>query len=122
MISLDIFSNKLMQIIPTNGKQKHLVAVSGGLDSMTLLFLLNKLLPGQIHATHCNYQLRGEESKLDEKLVTSFCKAHKIKLHKNKFDTIKEKEISKTGIQETARNLRYSWFEKLRIQYHYEYI
>ena len=45
-----------------------LVAVSGGVDSMVLLDLLRDL-SYIIGVAHCNFQLRGEESDLDQQLV-----------------------------------------------------
>ena len=46
----------------------YLVAVSGGLDSMCLLWVLHKLkLP--LHVLHVNYNLRGTESIEDANLV-----------------------------------------------------
>ena len=51
----------------------YLVAVSGGLDSMCLLWALNKLkLP--LHVLHVNYNLRGTESIEDANLVEDYCK------------------------------------------------
>ena len=52
--------------------KKYLVAVSGGMDSMALLHGL--VVNGyRVAVAHCNYQLRGEDSNADQKLVQDFC-------------------------------------------------
>ena len=48
-------------------KDRYLVALSGGPDSVSLLRVLQNL-NYQIEAVHCNFHLRGEESDRDEKL------------------------------------------------------
>ncbi len=95
-----------------------LVAVSGGLDSMALAELLLKSnCPFAV--AHCNFQLRGAEADLDEELVTNWCAKHNIVLHKIKFQTKQKSEEWKKGTQETARILRYDWFEALRTAHKY---
>jgi len=52
--------------------QKILVAVSGGLDSMVLLALLQRLAGAhrwRLTVAHFNHQLRGKEADADERLV-----------------------------------------------------
>ena len=51
------------------------VACSGGLDSIVLVSVLNKL-KFNISVVHVNYQLRGEDSDLDAQFVETFCKKH----------------------------------------------
>ena len=46
-------------------KDKILIAVSGGRDSIVLLMLLHNL-KFSLEVAHCNYQLREEESNADE--------------------------------------------------------
>jgi len=92
--------------------KKLLVASSGGIDSMVLTHLLSKL-DYQISLAHCNFHLRGKESDLDETFVVQTAKSIQIPHHIISFDTkeyAKEKNIS---IQMAARDLRYTWFEKL---------
>ena len=58
--------------------QKILVAVSGGLDSMALLALLDRLAAAhrwQLTAAHFNHQLRGKSSDADELLVRQQARA-----------------------------------------------
>ena len=95
-----------------------LLAVSGGGDSMVMadLFLESKLI---FAVAHCNFGLRGEASELDEQLVCDWCKANKIKFHCIRFETKKRSQEWKKGIQETARILRYEWFEKIRKENNY---
>ncbi|MGN0001961.1 MAG: tRNA lysidine(34) synthetase TilS [Sphingobacterium composti] len=92
---------------------KILVAVSGGRDSMLLLWLLHKA-NFSIEIAHCNFQLRGDESDADEKLVRDFAEEHSIAFHVKNFDTINYAESNKISIQMAARELRYAWFEELR--------
>jgi tRNA(Ile)-lysidine synthase len=98
-----------------NFPHKHqtvLVAVSGGKDSMALAFLLYQL--GQkIALAHCNFQLRANDSDEDEQLVREWAGNFKIPIHVIKFDTQLEMERRKMGVQETARLLRYQWFQSL---------
>ena len=94
-------------------KEKLLVALSGGADSVALLRILLKL-GYQCIAAHCNFWLRGKESLRDEEFVTQLCKELKVPLYKTNFDTFayaKEKSIS---IEMAARELRYHWFYELK--------
>lgn len=90
-----------------------LVAVSGGKDSMALLTMLHQLgFP--VQAAHVNFQLRATEADQDEELVSAYCKKLGVPVHVVRFDTLAmAKELGKS-IQETARDLRYTWFEKIR--------
>ena len=91
---------------------KIIVAVSGGVDSVVLTDILHCLQFNFIIA-HCNFQLRGDESLRDENFVCSLSKKYNQSVIVTKFNTQKYTEENKTGIQETARTLRYQWFQEL---------
>jgi tRNA(Ile)-lysidine synthase len=95
-----------------------LLAVSGGEDSMVMadLFLKSGIT---FAVAHCNFRLRGKDADLDEKLVHDWCAANNIKFHSVQFDTKQKSQEWKKGIQETARILRYEWFELTRAHYKY---
>jgi tRNA(Ile)-lysidine synthase len=92
--------------------KKYLVAVSGGMDSMALLhgLVVNAY---RVAVAHCNYQLRGEDSNADQKLVQDFCTKWQIDFYTKNFDTLAFMQEHKVGIQEGARMLRYSYFQEL---------
>ena len=54
--------------------------VSGGLDSMVMLYVLAVSLQYRVVAAHVNYGKRGEDSDADESLVRSFCARYDIPL------------------------------------------
>lgn len=93
--------------------KKIIVAVSGGSDSMVLAVLLKKTGSAMIIA-HCNFGLRAAESDGDEALVRNWAEANGVPLFIQKFDTQKILKDEGGNLQETARNLRYEWFEQLR--------
>lgn len=92
---------------------KYLVALSGGADSVTLLWVLHEL-GYQIEACHCNFQLRGAESDRDEQFCVQLCEQLDIPLHRIHFDTRLYAEVHKESIELAARNLRYRYFAQLK--------
>ncbi len=93
---------------------KYLVALSGGADSVSLLLIL-KSLGYQIEAVHCNFHLRGEESDRDERFCVDLCAEESIPLHRVHFETQAYAELHKVSTEMAARELRYKYFEQLRM-------
>ena len=84
-----------------------LLAVSGGIDSMSLLHLAISCNQ-RVQVAHVNYQLRGNDSDLDEKLVANYCKQKGVTAH------IKKTTISSdNNIQLEARKIRYAFFKEV---------
>ncbi|MBK9958974.1 MAG: tRNA lysidine(34) synthetase TilS [Chitinophagaceae bacterium] len=93
-------------------KDKLLVAVSGGVDSIVLCDLLQKC--GYTFAiAHCNFQLRKEESDGDEVFVKLIAERFQRQFFIKKFDTNLYAEANKVSTQVAARELRYQWFAQL---------
>ena len=90
----------------------HLVALSGGADSVALLRILRDL-DYKIEAAHCNFHLRGSESDRDEAFVRQLCDSLGIKLHLIHFDTETYASVHQVSIEMAARELRYGYFRSL---------
>lgn len=98
-----------------------LVAVSGGVDSVALCYLLNSC-GYKIAIAHCNFQLRGEASDGDETFVKTLAKDLGVICHTKRFDTEGYVLEKKLNTQLAARELRYQWFEELRHEFGYKYV
>ena len=92
-----------------SSKDKLLLAVSGGVDSVVLCELC-KQAGYDFSIVHCNFQLRGEESERDERFVKDLGDKYKVEVKVKKFETEKYAAENKLSIQEAARALRYEWF------------
>ena len=68
----------------------------------------------QVHAAHCNFHLRGNESDRDEAFCVEFCERLGVELHRVHFDTRTYADLHKVSIEMAARELRYRWFDQLR--------
>ncbi len=90
----------------------HLVALSGGADSVALLRILRDL-DYKIEAAHCNFHLRGAESDRDEAFVRQLCDSLCIKLHLIHFDTETYALVHQVSVEMAARELRYGYFRSL---------
>lgn len=96
---------------------KYIVALSGGADSVSLLFVLKHLeheLGIGVEAAHCNFHLRGAESVRDEEFCKQLCGRLDVPLHLIHFDTQAYADLHRVSIEMAARDLRYGYFENLR--------
>ena len=89
-------------------KDTILAAVSGGLDSMVMLFCLKNLvkeLDIDLKVVHVNHGIRGAESDADEELVSRQCKSLKLPFYSRRLTGF---EIDSS--EEKLRNARYAEF------------
>ena len=91
---------------------KIVCAVSGGADSMALLwalYLLKEEWDLDLAAAHFNHRLRDEESDRDEAFVRDFCEGYGIPLHVGSGTVIPGKK----GLEAAARDARYAFLSAL---------
>ena len=87
-------------------------AVSGGADSMALLwamYLLKDKLKIHLSAAHFNHHLRGGESDRDEAFVADFCKGYGIDFVAGSGKVVPGEK----GLEAAAREARYAFLRSL---------
>jgi tRNA(Ile)-lysidine synthase len=99
-------------------KDKILLAVSGGTDSVVMCELFHRA-GYAFGIAHCNFGLRGKESDGDETFVKKLSSKYKVTCHTKRFLTAKDAKEKKISIQMAARELRYKWFEEVRSKANY---
>jgi tRNA(Ile)-lysidine synthase len=98
-----------------------LLAVSGGKDSVLMLHLF-KAIGVDVGIAHCNFNLRADEAQRDESFVALLAKNLELPFYVTHFDTKKYAAENKISTQMAARDLRYNWFEEIRVKERYDYI
>ena len=104
-----------------DNKNKILLGVSGGVDSIVLLDIFHNLKIN-FAVAHCNFQLRGDDSKKDQEFVNTLAEKYNSKFYTVNFDTKKYAKDNGISIEMAARDLRYYWFEKIRSDNNFDYI
>jgi tRNA(Ile)-lysidine synthase len=92
-----------------------LVGVSGGIDSSTLLFLLNRIkhdLDLGLAVGHINHRLRGEESERDEVFVKGLADKYGLPCHTARIDVGEYAREQGLSVQHAGRDVRYRYFEE----------
>lgn len=101
-------------VLPRAG-QRVLCAVSGGLDSMCLLFMLDAWCRERdrtVIAAHFNHQLRCGTADRDEEFVRGTCAKWDIPLTVGRGDVRGFAKREGLSIEEAARNLRYGFLRR----------
>jgi tRNA(Ile)-lysidine synthase len=91
-----------------------IAAVSGGIDSVTLLHLLSRIQRKhglRLIVAHFNHQLRGKESDLDEAFARRLATKYGYVSAIGRGDITGLSRKRKISIQEAARELRYRFLE-----------
>lgn len=118
---LQKFEKHIHTNFPYVRDSKLLLAISGGLDSVVLMYLCNQLKLN-ISLAHCNFKLRNEESDLDEEFVKKIAQISSNQIFTTFFHTEKISKQQKSSIQIIARELRYNWFQELVLEHRFDYI
>ncbi|MFN7139532.1 MAG: tRNA lysidine(34) synthetase TilS [Limisphaerales bacterium] len=93
-----------------------LVAVSGGLDSMVLLYGLHELASKhkwQLLVGHFNHQLRGRSSDADERLVSRTAKGLGLEVVVERGNVLAVARQDKISVEMSARKLRHNALSKI---------
>ncbi len=90
-----------------------LLGLSGGADSMALLYVLYRWPGVELEAVHIHHGLRGEEADRDAAFVARQCDTLGVPLTLRRVNVAAAAQQDKTGLEETGRRVRYAVFEEL---------
>ena len=98
-------------------RDKIVLAVSGGPDSISMLNILNnfkkeKILNFDFCVAHVNHMIR-KEAKEDEMFVKAYCEKNDISFYSKSIDVKKLANNNKIGTEEAGRNARYEFFDEI---------
>lgn len=102
-------------------EERILLAVSGGRDSVLMAHLFNEA-GFNFGIAHCNFNLRGEESKKDEQFTSDLAAEFDVPSFSTAFDTVDYSQQRHISTQMAARDLRYQWLEEIRHDFDFQYI
>lgn len=92
------------------------VALSGGADSVALLYVLNSIKEKYnltLYACHLNHLIRGDEADADEQFVVGLCDKLGIELYVRRVDVKHIASEQKISVELCGRNERYAFFDEL---------
>lgn len=121
MLPLQSFRSFISQYQLFNSGQRILLAVSGGKDSVLMVHLF-KHAEIDFGIAHCNFNLRAEESQRDEAFVKSLAANMDVPFFVTHFNTKAYAKANRCSTQMAARDLRYQWFEEIRVKEGYDFI
>lgn len=114
-ITQDHFIDHIYKDLSVSRDAKILIAVSGGVDSMVLLHLLQKTSL-TIGVAHIDHNTRSGASHKDAAFVSDYCTRHNIPFFQAMF-------IHKKGnFHQEARQYRYNFFTKLIQEHHFDFV
>lgn len=112
------FIEKALTNCALHPEHKVLVALSGGADSVALLYVMRNLVSEgvirEIAAAHLHHGIRGEEAERDANFCKSLCKKLDIPLVVGRVDTPKYCAENRLTLEQAARELRYEFLNLQR--------
>ena len=110
----DRFDRALERLTSGQPDCRVLLAVSGGIDSMTMTDLFrHSALRLPFAVAHFNFHLRGTDSDGDEAFVAKWCREQGVSFFRNEADTSGYAASHGISVEMAARELRYDWFAAL---------
>ena len=119
MKRLNIVEENILNTIKENNLinegDKIVIGVSGGSDSITLLYLLNKYKEKfkiKLYVCHINHKIR-KDSTIDEQYVENICEKMNVPFYKKRVQVEQIAKENKMGTEEAGRIIRYEFFREI---------
>lgn len=89
------------------------LAVSGGSDSMAMLWMFRRLWRGSVVVAHLDHQLRGDEARDDARFVREMAAHFDVPVH---IEALPVTSLLRKGesFEDGARRIRYDFLERVR--------
>ena len=97
--------------IKENNKNKYIVSLSGGVDSMVVATIL-VYLGCEVIGIHINYNNR-EESKEEEKFIEDWCKYNDIKLYVKSINDVTRGSIKRSEYEVYTKKIRFDLYKEV---------
>src|SRR5437660_10052711 len=97
---------------------RYLIGVSGGRDSVALLYWLVNLGYKKLIVCHLNHRLRGRSSDADARFVQKLAEKYQLKFELGAADVRTDAKKRKTSIETAAREERYLFFARAAKRHH----
>lgn len=120
-----VFKNALQVEAAVPEGSRVLAAVSGGLDSVVMLHLLQRFsveMPLHIEVAHFNHQLRGDAADQDESFVKALCAQWNLACHFGRGDVKSYARDHHLSIEAAAREMRYVFLHRIAKESQCEFI
>jgi tRNA(Ile)-lysidine synthase len=114
-----------------NESDRILVALSGGPDSVALLYILHEIreewarlsraqhaTPLRLAAAHLDHAIRPDSAK-DREFCRTLCQRLKVRFHAKRLNIAASARRRKLSVEEAGRNARYEYFEFLARKFGY---
>lgn len=121
MLNLTTFHSFIKQHALFEPREKVLLAVSGGRDSVLMAHYF-KQAGLEFGIAHCNFKLREQESDEEQIFTSNLADELEVPFFVTFFDTEEYATEKGVSIQMAARDLRYQWLEEIRADFDYSYI
>ncbi len=121
---LQATTERFLRTLSLNENDGVIAAVSGGADSMALLYALQavrRVLPFRLMVAHVHHGLRDSEADRDAEFVARQCETLGIQQETLRI-RLMENMLPGETVEQAGRRVRYAFFEQLRLQYGFRYI
>jgi tRNA(Ile)-lysidine synthase len=106
----DLLERLRQALVAHSPRKKYLVGVSGGRDSMALLFGLRSLGYRKLVVCHLNHLLRGAAAVADSSFVAATARKLRYPVDLGEADVRTHAAAQKLSVETAARDLRYAFF------------
>ena len=106
----EILLKEISSFIQSNNK-KHIVSLSGGVDSMVLTTLL-KILDCEVIGIHINYNNRKETSQ-EQAFLEKWCNYNGIKLYVKTIKDLKRENTKRSDYEVITKKIRFDFYKEI---------